>query len=211
MDKKQKRIVLIIGLVALAIALALLLPKVQQPVERGMDKVEKELTPPDASEEKKTVTVIKEVAVPGSINASDDVKSYDAYQLFAMLKKRDDGTAHKYSKGATIRAATGAEFEEFLAALKDAKGNTGYAKAVNAVSTTFWNSDDPQKRKIGAGFMVTRNGGADHCYALVLVMTGSKPALAAINALSDDPGKDWFVWSEENTPGEAFIVTLTSG
>ena len=211
MDKKQKRIVLVIALVALAIAVALLLPKVQQPVERGMDKVEKELTPPSASEEQKTITVIKEVAVPGSINASDDVKSYDAYQVLAMLKKRDDGGAHKYSKGATIRAATGSEFDEFLAALKSAKGNTGYAKAVNAVSTTFWNSDDSQKRKIGAGFMVARNGGADHCYALVLIMTGSKPALAAVNALSDDPAKDWFVWSEENTPGEAYIVTLTSG
>jgi hypothetical protein len=213
-DPEQKRVAKIAGMViALLIVAIVVLPLMQQPVEDSANRIAEELTPPNESVETPVRIIEKEVVVPGPINVSDDVKSYSEQQVLKLIKNRDpDNNAHRYTKG-DMRAATGAEFEEFLAALKNSKATTGFARATGTEQAVFWANSDASRKKIGAGYMVTLDDmGYDHCYALVLIMAGSKPAIAAVSATSSDPENDWFIWTSENTPGkEAYIATLTSG
>ena len=214
MDPDSKRIAKIVALViALLILAAVVLPRMQQPVEDSASRIAEELTPPNESVEIPERIVEREIVVPGPINVSDDVKSYSEQQGLKLVKNRDpDNNAHRYTKG-DMRTATGAEFNEFLVALKNNKANTGFARATGTEQAVFWANPDASRKKIGAGYMVTLDDmGYDHCYALVLIMAGSKPAIAAVSATSTDPENDWFIWTSENTPGKgAYIVTITSG
>jgi hypothetical protein len=210
----QKKVAKIAGaVIALLILAAVVLPRMQQPVEDSASRLAEELTPPNKSAEVPVRIVEREIVVPGTINVSDNVKSYSEQQALKLIKNRDpDNNAHRYTKG-DMRAATGAEFGEFLAALKNRKATTGFARATGAEQAVFWANPDASRKKIGAGYMVTIDDmGYDHCYALVLIMAGSKPAIAAVSATSTDPETDWFIWTSENTPGKgAYIVTITSG
>ncbi|HOX30217.1 MAG TPA: hypothetical protein P5080_03630 [Candidatus Paceibacterota bacterium] len=211
---EQKRVAKIIaGVIVLLILAAVVLPRMQQPVEDTASKIAEKVIPPNETKEEKVRVVEREVVVPGPINVSDDVKSYSEIQVLKLLNNRDpDDDAHRYTKG-DMRAATGTEFSEFLAALDSSQAGTGVAKAMDAIQSAFWNNPEKSRHKIGAGYMVTRDDYGDRCYALVLVMTGSKPAIAAVSATSTDPETDWFIWTGENTPGSrgAYIITLTSG
>jgi hypothetical protein len=210
----QKKVAKIAGaVIALLILAAVVLPRMQQPVEQGVEDIKKELTPEKENTSEEVRIVQREVVVPGPINVSDDVKSYSEQQGLKLVKNRDpDNNAHRYTKG-DMRTATGAEFDEFLVALKNNKANTGFARATGTEQAVFWSNPDASRKKIGAGYMVTLDDmGYDHCYALVLIMAGSKPAIAAVSATSTDPENDWFIWTSENTPGKgAYIVTITSG
>ncbi|MCX6758907.1 MAG: hypothetical protein NTX14_04325 [Candidatus Nealsonbacteria bacterium] len=211
--RQKKALMYVAAAIVLLILAAVVLPRMQQPAEDTAGKLAKELTPPNVSEEEKVRIVQEKIVVPGPINVSDKVQSYSEQQVIKLLKDRVlDSNAHIYSKG-SMRAATGAEFGEFLVALKNNRAEIGFAKAMEATQTAFWGNSQESRHTIGAGFMITRDDqGNDHSYALVLVMTGSKPAIAAVSATSTDPENNWFIWTRENTPGkEAYIATLTSG
>ena len=214
LEARQKKALMYVAVaIVLLILAAVVLPRMQQPVEDTAGKLAKELTPPNVSEEKKVTIVQERIVVPGTINVSDKVQSYSEQQVIKLLKDRvSDSNAHIYSKG-SMRAANGAEFDEFLVALKNNKAEIGFAKAMEATQTAFWGNAQGSRHMIGAGFMITRDDlGNDHSYALVLVMTGSKAAIAAVSATSTDPENNWFIWTSENTPGkEVYTATLTSG
>lgn len=211
---------MIVGVVVLLIITIAFLPRLQEPVESGVEQVgakADELLSPD-NKTPRVQVVEKEiyVQVPGALNLSESTQQYSDRKVFDLIKDRaPEDSANKYTKG-TMRAATQAELEEFKAELAKSGALTAVGRITDASYLAFWGypADEnirESRREIGVGRLIVKwQGGGDKCYALVLVNVLGQTEVAALDPFRPYDQKSNFVWSEANTPGkEAYIVEFT--
>ena len=200
-------------IVGIIIVLIIVLPNLAPLLESGADKAKQEILPPNEStgvNNTKVVVVVREIQVPGSINASENTRSYSDGQVFNMVKKLIINGCRISVKGSNLRTATPTEFQAFLKKLKESNSiATPLARGIVAESEAFYKGS-----QVCAGYFITKK---DRTFLLVLVMMGNKPVLVKVDALADDPETQWSVWQAENddtadsATGEAYIVVLTGG
>lgn len=142
-----------------------------------------------------------EVVVPGSIEVEATTKTYSDGEVWRLI---DDIVLGKtwittLPDGGRLRPASKEEFQGFLKEFKakvTGPRTSRAAKAQALLGSYFWNNES--RKKIGAGHFITDEG---RVFILVMIYVGGSPQFAKIDVFSNDPEKDWRLWTkgEEKT------------